>query len=49
MTADEIWRQLPGTRDASVHLTEFPKARAPEIDETTLDARWAVLAGCDEA
>ncbi len=25
MTADELWRHLPGKRDASVHLAEFPR------------------------
>ena len=24
ITADEIWRRLPGTREASVHLALFP-------------------------
>jgi isoleucyl-tRNA synthetase len=41
MTADEIWRLLPGERAASVHLAEFSGAerwRAPE-----LDARWERL------
>ena len=26
MTTDELWRHLPGTREASVHLAEFPAA-----------------------
>ena len=26
MTTDELWRHLPGPRDASVHLAEFPAA-----------------------
>jgi isoleucyl-tRNA synthetase len=43
MTADEIWAQLPGTRDASVHLAEFPKSPATWIDER-LDQQWEVLA-----
>ena len=28
VTADEIWAQLPGAREASVHLAEFP----PDVD-----------------
>ena len=28
VTADEIWLQLPGQREASVHLSEFPADRA---------------------
>ncbi len=27
MTADELWGYLPGTREASVHLAEFPTIR----------------------
>ena len=27
LTADEIWRQLPGTREPSVHLADFPAGR----------------------
>jgi isoleucyl-tRNA synthetase len=42
MTADEIWQSLPGPRDESVHLTEFPRGveawRDPE-----LEARWTQL------
>ncbi len=34
VTADELWRVLPGPRDASVHLTEFPP---PESLEAMLD------------
>ena len=26
MTADELWRHLPGKRDVSVHIAEFPAA-----------------------
>jgi isoleucyl-tRNA synthetase len=44
MTADEIWARLPGPREASVHLAEFP--RSPESwQDAPLDARWAFLAG----
>jgi isoleucyl-tRNA synthetase len=34
VTADELWRVLPGPRDASVHLTEFP---SPESLDAMLD------------
>ena len=44
MTADEIWRQLPGPREASVHLAEFPGGLEGWIDES-LDARWTRLLG----
>jgi isoleucyl-tRNA synthetase len=43
MTADEIWAQLPGPRDASVHLSEFPQSPARWIDER-LDQQWEMLA-----
>ncbi|HET9371850.1 MAG TPA: isoleucine--tRNA ligase [Vicinamibacterales bacterium] len=42
VTADEVWRQLPGTREASVHLSEF----ASDVDiwsDAELDARWQRL------
>jgi isoleucyl-tRNA synthetase len=44
VTADEVWRHLPGTREASVHIAEFP-AR-PSIDammNADLLARWDQL------
>jgi isoleucyl-tRNA synthetase len=42
VTADELWRHLPGPRPAeSVHLTEFP-AYQPFLDENVL-ARWERL------
>jgi isoleucyl-tRNA synthetase len=43
-TADEIWRFLPGKREASVHLALFPQK--PELDalhESALVARWERL------
>jgi isoleucyl-tRNA synthetase len=44
MTADEIWARLPGPREASVHLAEFP--RSPQSwQDAALDARWTFLAG----
>ena len=38
-TADEIWENLPGKRQASVHLAEFPEAESREGDQDLL-ARW---------
>jgi isoleucyl-tRNA synthetase len=38
-TADEIWEALPGTREASVHLAEFPDGAAHAGDEELLK-RW---------
>ena len=42
MTADEIWAQLPGTREASVHMADFPNSPADWIDEKR-DLRWETL------
>ena len=42
MTADEIWRFLPGTREASVHLALFPTGTEHWRD-AGLEARWARL------
>ncbi|HEY1308950.1 MAG TPA: isoleucine--tRNA ligase [Vicinamibacterales bacterium] len=28
VTADDLWRRLPGSREASVHLAEFPRVEA---------------------
>jgi isoleucyl-tRNA synthetase len=42
MTADELWRHLPGRRDESVHLAEFPADLAPMID-AALTGRWERL------
>jgi len=43
MTADEVWARLPGAREASVHLADFP--RSPEDwQDAALDTRWAFLA-----
>ena len=41
-TADEIWENLPGAHEASVHLAEFPNAEARE-DEKTLLTTWEKL------
>lgn len=35
-TADEIWESLPGKREASVHLAEFPEAETGEGDRELL-------------
>jgi isoleucyl-tRNA synthetase len=42
LTADEIWRQLPGTRDASVHLADFPR-NVEGWRDPTLEAEWQQL------
>ncbi|OFW05589.1 MAG: isoleucine--tRNA ligase [Acidobacteria bacterium RIFCSPLOWO2_02_FULL_67_36] len=42
MTADELWRHLPGRRDESVHLAEFPSDVAPMIDPA-VTGRWERL------
>ncbi len=39
VTADEVWRRLPGPREASVHLTEFPKPTDAHLD-AELEGRW---------
>jgi isoleucyl-tRNA synthetase len=38
-TADEVWAELPGKREASVHLAEFP-ALNPEAKNELLAQRW---------
>lgn len=43
MTTDEIWTQLPGPREASVHLAGFPESPASWVD-AELDTRWEALA-----
>jgi isoleucyl-tRNA synthetase len=40
-TSDEAWENLPGTREASVHIAEFPAAES--ADNTALLARWERL------
>lgn len=40
-TSDEAWENLPGEREASVHMAEFPAAtRLDEAAETELLSRW---------
>src|SRR5581483_505248 len=41
-TADEIWENLPGEREASVHMAEFAEACAHDGDAELL-ARWSKL------
>lgn len=41
MTTDEIWARLPGVREVSVHLAEFPRSPQSWIDGTL---RWETLA-----
>jgi isoleucyl-tRNA synthetase len=41
-TADEIWEHIPGERERSVHLAEFPKVSPTEIDSNLLET-WEKL------
>ena len=44
VTADELWRHLPGTREASVHIAEFPDpASIDALVNPELVARWERL------
>jgi isoleucyl-tRNA synthetase len=44
VTAEEMWRHLPGEREASVHLAEFPALADLEAwRDTALVARWKRL------
>jgi isoleucyl-tRNA synthetase len=46
VTADELWRHLPGRREASVHIAEFPaRADLDPLVEGQLVARWDRLIG----
>ncbi|HJR59405.1 MAG TPA: isoleucine--tRNA ligase [Vicinamibacterales bacterium] len=46
VTSDELWRHLPGRREASVHLAEFPRAADLEgWRDDALVARWTQLIG----
>jgi len=38
-TADEVWRYLPGNREASIHVASFPGLH-PEWKDDALVARW---------
>ena len=48
VTADELWRHLPGAREESVHLADFPADTATLVDEPLL-ARWKRLLAVREA
>ncbi len=48
ITADDIWRHLPGARDSSVHLADFP-ADAGRLVDDELEARWASLLSVRDA
>ena len=39
MTTDELWQHLPGKRDESVHLAEFPQ-NVDALQDPDLAARW---------
>jgi isoleucyl-tRNA synthetase len=44
MTADELWRHMPGKRDVSVHVAEFPAADEVEsLLDPDLANRWERL------
>ena len=44
VTCEELWRHLPGKREESVHLAEFPARDAvAELRDNVLVARWAGL------
>jgi isoleucyl-tRNA synthetase len=44
VTADELWRHLPGTREESVHLALFPdRAEIAALMNPELAGRWARL------
>ncbi len=40
-TADEAWESMPGVREASVHIAEFPKV--VDADNSDLDSVWEKL------
>ena len=39
VTADELWRHLPGSREASVHLATFPE-HPDRLRDAAVDERW---------
>ncbi|HET9263465.1 MAG TPA: isoleucine--tRNA ligase [Vicinamibacterales bacterium] len=44
VTADELWRHLPGQREPSVHIAEFPDRRAVDrFADEELTGRWKRL------
>jgi isoleucyl-tRNA synthetase len=42
VTADELWRHLPGPREQSVHLADFPR-ELDTLSDASLAARWEQL------
>jgi isoleucyl-tRNA synthetase len=40
--ADEVWRHLPGSREPSVHLAEFPHD-VDKLVDADLEKRWSAL------
>jgi isoleucyl-tRNA synthetase len=38
-TTDEVWEYIPGVKEASVELTDFPVSDA-KMQDTTLEAKW---------
>jgi isoleucyl-tRNA synthetase len=44
VTTDDLWRHLPGRRDDSVHLMEFPRLdELSQLRDELLERRWATL------
>jgi isoleucyl-tRNA synthetase len=48
ITADELWRAMPGARPASVHLAEFPADLDGWLDDARVD-RWTRLIAVRDA
>ena len=48
VTADELWRHLPGSREDSVHLADFPAGTQSLVDRPLLE-RWKRLLALREA
>ena len=48
VTADELWRVLPGSREVSVHLADFPSG-LDELIDSELVERWERLVRIREA
>ena len=49
VTADELWRHLPGRREESVHIAIFPERRAvAEMLDRNLLERWSKLTALRE-
>lgn len=41
-TAEEVWQHIPGKREESVFLSDFPKAY-PEFTDNELERKWDIL------